>query len=499
MTIQGDRLGEEVIDRSRFAEAVTRLSAGPNRFAGLFPSLRASGGVELRAVAATPGGYTSVVTELPPGDLAYPSVSVGLPAASWYEREIHDRYGIQPGGHPRLDPLVLPLLPEDPHPALGDWHSQVTPDPRALDAHASGEGLFTIPYGPVRSGVFEAVEYLVETFGEDIPRLRSRIYHKHRGIDWRFEDLTPDDGVLLAERVEGTASVAHAIAYCRGLEQLTGTEVPYGAEVVRLVHAELERVANHLDSMIRHSDGSYQAVANARLAVHKERLLRLRATLCGSRFGRNVVVPGGVSGPMRRPPDEARSDLLRIASGVSGDARAMMSTPSFLDRLRGAGVLPAGLVAAHGAVGPVARGSGLGEDVRHARPYGAYPSSGFRPAAPHGQGDALARQQVRLEEMDESFRLAAEGLAVLAGCNESEWRRSPGAVADGTAISAVESPQGELLYVVETDGGRLARVKPRCAAFHNFALFPAAFRGDILTDFVFIEASFGLSIAGVAG
>jgi formate hydrogenlyase subunit 5 len=45
----------------------------------------------------------------------------------------------------------------------------------------------------------------------------------------------------------------------------------------------------------------------------------------------------------------------------------------------------------------------------------------------------------------------------------------------------------------------LVRVKPRCAAFHNFALFPQAFRGDIFTDFVFIEASFGLSIAGVAG
>ena len=101
--------------------------------------------------------------------------------------------------------------------------------------------------------------------------------------------------------------------------------------------------------------------------------------------------------------------------------------------------------------------------------------------------------------MDESFRLAADGLAILAGCNEREWRRGPGAAADGTAISSVESPQGELLYVVEADGGRLARVKPRCAAFHNFALFPAAFRGDILTDFVFIEASFGLSIAGVAG
>ena len=66
-------------------------------------------------------------------------------------------------------------------------------------------------------------------------------------------------------------------------------------------------------------------------------------------------------------------------------------------------------------------------------------------------------------------------------------------------MSSVEAPQGELLYLVEADGDRLVRVKARCASFHNLALFPQAFRGDIFTDFVFIEASFGLSIAGVAG
>ena len=70
---------------------------------------------------------------------------------------------------------------------------------------------------------------------------------------------------------------------------------------------------------------------------------------------------------------------------------------------------------------------------------------------------------------------------------------------DGLALGWVEAPQGELLYLVEAEGGRLVRVKPRCASFHNLALFAEAFRGDIFTDFVFIEASFGLSIAGVSG
>jgi Ni,Fe-hydrogenase III large subunit len=70
--------------------------------------------------------------------------------------------------------------------------------------------------------------------------------------------------------------------------------------------------------------------------------------------------------------------------------------------------------------------------------------------------------------------------------------------ASGEAFGWAEASQGELLYLVELQEGLLVRVKPRSASFHNLALFPAAFPKDILTDFAFIEASFGLSIAGVA-
>ena len=127
----------------------------------------------------------------------------------------------------------------------------------------------------------------------------ARVYHKHRGVEVRFQGLLPADGVLLAERVEGVASVAHAMAFSQAIESLGAGEVavPPGAMLVRAVHAELERVANHLDSTTRHTEAAGQAVAYARLTWHKERVMRLRAELCGSRFGRGVVVPGGVAGP----------------------------------------------------------------------------------------------------------------------------------------------------------------------------------------------------------
>jgi Ni,Fe-hydrogenase III large subunit len=77
------------------------------------------------------------------------------------------------------------------------------------------------------------------------------------------------------------------------------------------------------------------------------------------------------------------------------------------------------------------------------------------------------------------------------------WR-VPIEAASGEAFGWAEAPQGEVLYLVELQDGVLLRVKPRSASFHNLALFPSAFPNDILTDFAFIEASFGLSIAGVA-
>ena len=453
-----------------------RLAEG-SRFSALLATGEAGGPATLRVVVGSGGRFQVLESRLAPGQSSFPTLTGVAPAAGWYEREIHDRFGLEPEGHPQVEPVV----------------------PRA-----AGEGLFTIPYGPVRSGVFEAIEYVVETYGEDIPALQTRVHYKHRGIAQRFSTLGLDDAVLLSERVEGICSVAHASAFCQAVEELADhqVEVPRRAQLLRVAHGELERVAVHLDSMIRHCEGAGQAVAFARLSTHKERVLRLRAQLCGHRFGRGVVVPGGVSGPPAVPPRAALGTLSGIERALRADLDALMATPSFLDRLRGTGPLDTALAAAHGALGPIGRAAGTGPDLRAERPYGGYRWLGFATAQAH-ISDALGRQQVRVQEVHQSFHLVRQALDELAeddqeGAGPDGWR-VPVTLGEGVALGAVEAPQGELLYLVEAAGGRLAGVSPRTASFHNLALFPAAFQGDIFTDFVFIEASFGLSFAGVAG
>jgi formate hydrogenlyase subunit 5 len=457
---------------------LAQVAAG-DRFAGLFAT-RTGDLVTLSAHVARAGEVGTLEVTLPPGAAGYPALTPRVGAAFWYERVIHDQFGLVPEGHPRLAPLIRAGFP--------------------LPRHVEGYGMFTIPHGPVRSGVMESIEYLVETPGEAIPHLNMRVFYKHRGVESRFTGLTLSDGVLLAERTEGIASVAHALAFCHAAERVAGCEVSPAAGLVRVLHAELERIANHLDVAVRLADAAGLAVATARMALHKERVMRLVSRMCGNRFGRGVVVPGGVTALPRLSPAELGAALGQLSRPIAADAAALMATSSFLDRLRGTGPLTPARAREHGALGPVGKAAGFADDDRLARPYDAYRWLGLAPGRvrAHSPRDALARLRVRWEEVDASFGLLRRAADDLCAERATDQLRVSCEPADGRALGWAEAPQGEVLYDVSLREGRIASCHPRSASFHNLVLMHEVFAGDILTDFPFIEASFGLSVAGVA-
>jgi formate hydrogenlyase subunit 5 len=471
----------------------TRVAAG-ERLADLFGTARADG-LLLSAQLAGPGGMTTLDTLLPPGEASYPALTPLIGSAFWYEREIHDLFGVVPEGHPRLEPLVLPGAgTELPRPGTGSQPLEIDPDPAVLPRHTVGPGLFTISHGPVRSGVVESIEYLVETPGEDIPHLNMRLFYKHRGTEKRFEGMDAADGVLLAERAEGIASVAHALAYCQAVEAIAGAPVPWPAALIRTLHAELERLACHLDVIFRLADAAGLAIVTARFGWHKERVLRLTGHLSGSRFGRGVVVPGGVSAAPRVSAAEILAAISELDRQVTADIRLLMGTASFLDRLRRTGPLRPDRAAEHGALGPIGRASGCFDDARQARPYAAYGLLAMG-VSTRPDGDALARLEVRVGEIASSFHLLRQAADELAEADGGPLRSGCGP-ADGRAVGWAEAPQGEVLYDVRVEAGLITRCRVRSASFHNLILMHEVFAGDILTDFPFIEASFGLSVAG---
>jgi formate hydrogenlyase subunit 5 len=487
------------IDRWR-RDVLTEFAAGA-RLAGLYGSGTDNGCILTAILVGESSVYPRRVLLAPDsrGRLSYPALTPELPAAFWYERALHDLSGVIADGHPRLEPLLLDVEHATrPRPGAA---AAADVDIRDLSApvDVAGDGLFTLPFGPVRSGVMETIEFLIETPGEDIPHLNIRPHYKHRGVAKAFEGRSVADGVLVAERVEGISSVAHALAYCHAIEQLAGVDVPTRAALLRTLHAELERIANHLDVTMRLADAAGLAVATARFGFHKETVLRTVSALCGNRFGRGVLTPGGAVAKPLTDPTSLRRKARRLQHAIASDVQALERSASFVDRLRTTGPLDPALARSHGALGPIGRGSGFDDDHRWnaSRSYDAYPLLPQLPAPRVDAGDALARARVRWAETDNSFALVDAAIDRLAGAADGPWAAAV-PPADGFGLGWAESAQGEVVYAVEAAGGRIKRCLARAASFHNLVLLHDVFRTDIFTDFPFIEASFGLCYAGVA-
>lgn len=407
--------------------------------------------------------------------IAYGSLAEFWPAAQWAEQELAQRYGVHPLGAPDADALT-------------------SPDADALQRSVHGLDAFVIPYGPVRSGVFEAIQFQIETGGETVERLQTRPFFKHRAMEQRFVGLPPDRAVYVAERVAGIATVAYASAFSQAVERATGIQPGPTAERWRAVHAELERLACHFDVIAKEAETTALYVGQARFQILKEEVTRLRARLTGSRFARGVIVPGGVrhTGSLRL--DGVLLALDRIETQLIRDQRLFTGTASMTDRLIGAGRLTRELVEEYGAVGPLARGSGLSTDARHERPYGDYRRLGLQ-VITHRDGDSMARINVRFGEAFESLRILRQAIDHLRG-GDGDLRVPVPADAEGAALGWAEAPQGELVVWVEVRRGVVHRVHLASPSLRNWALFDHAFPRDVLTDFAFIEHSFGLTPAG---
>jgi formate hydrogenlyase subunit 5 len=407
--------------------------------------------------------------------VVYGSIGAGWPAARWAEQELVELHGARPVGYEEERRLT-------------------TPDADELGGNVRGLDVFSIPFGPVRSGIFEAIQFLIETGGEDVPRLQTRPFFKRRGMESRFVGLDPERAVHVAERVAGIASVAYATAFSQAVERAFGVQAPASAERWRAVHAELERVACHLDVIAKQAETTALFVGQARFQILKEDVTRLRAALTGSRFGRGVIVPGGVRYAGRMELDALVAALDRLERDFERDRQLFLGTSSMIDRLIGSGRLSRELVEDHGAVGPLARGSGVSVDARHERPYGDYRRLGLR-VVTEREGDAMARVSVRFEEIAESLRIMRQAIDQLKRRNGELCVPLP-TRCDGSAFGWAEAPQGELLIWVEIRDARVHRLHIASPSLRNWALFDHAFPKDVLTDFAFIEHSFGLTPAG---
>ena len=413
----------------------------------------------------------------------FPSLTPRCPQAHLFERVIHEQTGLVPTDHPGLEPVRS--WATDRGRPIG------VPDPRAV----SGEGVHEVAVGPVHAGVIEPGHFRFQCDGEHVFRLDIALGYQHRGIEAALAGGPDRRALHLIETAAGDSSVAHALACCHALEALMARPVGAHALAVRAIALELERLANHT--------GDLGALANdvgfLPTASYCGRLrgdfLNLTAALCGNRFGRGLVRPGGC----RFGIEPALAVELRQRLAVAGRETAqavqlLWTTPSVMARFEGTGPVSAEVAVALGMVGPAARACGVPIDARTDHPLGMYRFLHV-PEATAKTGDVLGRAFVRWVEIQRSLQFLDELLTALPAPTATTLpaRLAP----DHLAVSLVEGWRGEVCHVVRTDAaGRFACYRIVDPSFRNWHGLAMAMRDQQISDFPLCNKSFNLSYCG---
>jgi formate hydrogenlyase subunit 5 len=485
------------ISSEQLKEAASQLRDRNGRMQMVYAWYPAPGRLELRYVVTEPDERPFGIWRCEP-EGPVPSLTDIWPLISWHEREVTDLFGIPFVGHPQPHRLVvhegvdLGIAPFDPE-APTDLSLKAEPARQSIPEVEGAEAdVQLLPFGPVRADVLESAEFLFFYIGEAILHYQPRLFFKHRGMEKRFEGLAAHRGVVFAERVSGVGSVAHALAYCQAVEAAANCTVPPRARFLRVLLAELERLYNHLHYLGHLCHTTTLKVGEAEGKLLEERVKQLNARLTGSRFLRSILTVGGLRRDLL-PKGWLGAELEKLRERFSIYARHLENTNSHLDRLMTTGKLDRRTAFDQGATGPVDRASGLDRDLRRDHPYAAY---GELPVsvAVREQGDAHARAQVRMAEIDGSIALMQRVMLLMPdGDIRAECMVPPSSEGLGWA----ESPRGTLFYAVHFGAdGNLARVKIKSPSFSNWRAFPYTVQDSNMMDYAINEASFGLTIAG---
>jgi Ni,Fe-hydrogenase III large subunit len=460
------------------AACVERCVAGAMRVGALVALPGRDAGKHVVAVLAddAQGALALLGTHVHPGG-GYPSLTANLPQAQAFERELYEETGIVPEGHPWLKPLRRHAGVEHPF------------------FRVEGSGVHEVAVGPVHAGVIEPGHFRFQCKGEQVLSLEIRLGYQHRGAEALLLRSTPARRLVVAESIAGDTAIGHATAYCMTSEALCGTEPSLHAHALRGIALELERLANHVGDLgALCNDVGYLPGASWFGRLRGE-FLNLLMELSGNRFGRSLVVPGGVR--FEIDVDQRKSFALRLAEAqrdIERVAEQTFGTASVASRFEHTGVIARDLAESLGLVGVVGRASGCDRDVRRDHPGGVYRFVHV-PVSVADTGDVMARALVRRREIERSSMFVREQIAELRG--GARVREASPAKADAIVAAFVEGWRGEIVHVAATGAdGALVAYKMVDPSMHNWFGLTMALRGEQISDFPLCNKSFNLSYAG---
>jgi len=495
-----------------FREQILQFTENGARIASLFGQPAGTDRLRLFALLANDaeGQLTLCSTEVADN---YPSLTPVCAQAHWFEREIAEQWGIRPEGHPWLKPIRF-------HKSFRAGGTGVPPvsfdihnfapesETHGRDARATtiapgvtnffsmdGDEIHEVAVGPVHAGIIEPGHFRFQCHGEHVFHLEISLGYQHRGVERALIGGPNKRTIPFMETLAGDTTIGHTLAYCEAVEALASCRVPARAQVLRAIALELERLANHTGDLgMLANDIGYLPTASYCGRIRGD-FLNLTALICGNRFGRGLLRPGGILFDL----DDARQKqleerLTQAREDVTGAIELLWNSSSVRARFENAGPVTRETAQELGLVGVVARASGIEHDVRIQFPSGIYRFAQI-PISSYHSGSVFARAFVRWMEIQRSIAFIFDQLNALP---TGLVRADIGALTPNRAVvSLAEGWRGEICHTALTDAaGKFARYKIVDPSFHNWMGLAMAMRGQQISDFPLCNKSFNLSYCG---
>lgn len=483
-----------LLDNDTFFQTICDQLAGGWRVCSYFGVPTASGATLYCLMASKSLGSLGIIASQV--GRSFPSLTRVCPQLHLFEREIAEQCLVRPEGHPWFKPVRFqrPLCE-----GRGFWHDSDGGGllPGVMDYYrVEGDEVHEVAVGPVHAGIIEPGHFRFQCHGEEVFHLEISLGFQHRGIERALIGGPTARTVHEMETIAGDTTIGHGQAYCMNIESLSGIYAPPRAETVRGVALELERLANHTGDLgAIAGDVGYLPTASFCGRIRGD-FLNMTALLCGSRFGRGLLRPGGLGYDCDADiAEEILKRLDGVRTDLAGAVSLLWSTQSVMARLESTGQLKEADAREIGLVGPAARACGMNRDVRRDHPFGIYRMSQI-PVVTATTCDVYARTLVRWLEIERSLDFVVEQLSHLPRgggyCNPAK-----ATAPNRCSVSLTEGWRGEICHLALTDDqGRFERYKITDPSFHNWSGLALALREQQISDFPLCNKSFNLSYCG---
>lgn len=366
------------------------------------------------------------------------------------------------------------------------------------------EGEMYVNMGPQHPSTHGVLRLIIKTDGEVVKEVIPVIGYLHRCAEKIGENLTYVQYVPYTDRMDYLSSMSDNLAFCLAVEKLLNLEVPLRAQFLRIIFAELNRIASHLLAI-----GTYGIDIGAVTPFlycfrEREMILSMFEVASGARLTYNYIRIGGV---MREPPKEfyeLLNKFIKIFPERLQEYNELLTyNQIFINRTKGIGILPPKVAIEYGVTGPNLRASGVKIDVRKVEPYSSYDKIDFEiPTGSNGVGilgDSWNRYYVRVAEMEQSLNIVKKALEGLPpGDFLSPQIKRVIRPPKGEAYVRIENPRGELGFFVVSDGTEKAyRVKVRAPSFCNLSVLPEITKGVLIADLIAILGSIDIVLGEV--